>query len=164
MRLETRLQCLLELKELGFQTGMGMMVGSPFQTTEDLIKDIRLIERIQPEMVGIGPFIPAKDTPFANQPAGSADKTLRLYSLLRLMFPRMLIPATTALSSLLPDGRSRGILAGANVIMPSYTPDSRRADYALYAGKRHEQLGTIEQELSAIGYGISRSRGDYSEN
>jgi len=80
------------------------------------------------------------------------------------MFPKLLVPATTALSTLLPDGRRQGILAGANVIMPSYTPDSRRADYALYAGKRHEQLGTIEQELSAIGYGISRSRGDYSEN
>ena len=163
MRLETRIRCIRALKELGYQTGMGMMVGSPFQTTEDLIRDIRFIEKIRPEMVGIGPFIPAKDTPFADQPAGSADKTLRLYSILRLMFPKLLVPATTALSTLLPDGRRQGILAGANVIMPSFTPATRRADYALYAGKSHEELQTIERELSAIGYAVSPSRGDYDE-
>ena len=161
MRLETRLQCIRTLKELGFQTGMGMMVGSPFQTTEELIRDLRLIERIRPEMAGIGPFIPAKGTPFANHPAGSADKTLRLYSILRLMFPSLLIPATTALSTLLEGGRRAGILAGANVIMPNFTPPEHRADYALYEGKSSDDPQTIEQELSAIGYGISPSRGDY---
>lgn len=163
MRLETRIRCIRALKALGYQTGMGMMVGSPFQTTEDLIRDIRLIERIRPEMVGAGPFIPAKDTPFGNESPGSADKTLRLYSILRLMFPKLLVPATTALSTLLPDGRRQGILAGANVIMPSFTPATRRAYYALYAGKSHEELQTIERELSAIGYAVSPSRGDYDE-
>lgn len=164
MRLESRIRCIRSLKALGFQTGVGMMVGSPFQTPEDLIRDIRFIESVRPQMVGIGPFIPAKDTPFADQPAGSADKTLRLYSILRLMFPNLLIPSTTALSTLLEGGRQAGILAGANVIMPSFTPASRRADYALYEGKSHEELPIIEQELTAIGYGISRSRGDYSDN
>lgn len=161
MRLESRLECIQALKGLGYQTGIGMMVGSPFQTTEDLISDIRLIERIHPEMVGIGPFLPARNTPFAHEPAGSAEKTLRLYSILRLLFPKLLIPTTTALSSLLPGGRQAGILAGANVIMPNFTPPQYRADYALYDGKRSDELETIERELSAIGYTISCSRGDY---
>lgn len=164
MRLESRIRCIRELRRLGFQTGVGMMVGSPFQTTEEIIRDLRFIESVRPQMVGIGPFIPAKDTPFADQPAGSAGTTLRLYSILRLMFPNLLIPATTALSTLLEGGRQAGILAGANVIMPSFTPASRRADYALYEGKSHEELPLIEQELTAIGYGISRTRGDYTEN
>ena len=112
-------------------------------------------------MVGIGPFIPARNTPFAHEPAGSAETTLRLYSILRLLSPKLLIPTTTALSSLLPGGRQAGILAGANVIMPNFTPPQYRADYALYDGKRSDELETIERELSAIGYTISCARGDY---
>lgn len=166
MKLQTRLECLKELRRLGFQTGMGMMVGSPGQTTEHLLADLRLIREFQPEMAGIGPFIPQKDTPFADQSAGSADRTLRLYSILRLMLPDTLIPSTTALSTI--GSRADGILAGANVIMPNFTPKSRRAAYALYDGKPDadsaEQLRQIESDLAAIGYTVDPSRGDYAKH
>lgn len=170
MRLETRLQCLRELRELGFQTGVGMMVGSPGQTTDHLLADIRFIESFRPEMIGMGPFIPQKDTPFGHFPAGSCETTLRLYAILRLMLPKALIPTTTALSTLRKDGRRAGILAGANVIMPVFTPAMRRADYKLYEGKAALQadsaaiLQSIIDELKLIGYGPSPSRGDYNQN
>lgn len=164
MRLETRMACLRELKRLGFQTGAGMMVGSPFQTTEDLVRDVRFLAAFRPEMIGMGPFIPQKDTPMKDFPPGSAEKTLRLYSVLRLMLPDALIPSTTALSTLRSDGRVAGILAGANVLMPVFTPPEHRADYALYDGKCSGQLQQIEKELSAIGYAISPSRGDHLAN
>lgn len=152
MRLETRLRCLRELRRLGFQTGAGMMVGSPYQTTEDLLRDLRFLESFRPEMIGIGPFIPQQDTPFKDFPPGSTDLTLRIYSILRLMLPGAFIPSTTALSTLRSDGRKAGILAGANVLMPVFTPPERRSDYALYDGKRSGQIPQIEQELSDIGY------------
>ena len=167
MRLETRLQCLQWLKELGYQTGMGMMVGSPFQTVEDLLEDIRLMERFQPQMIGIGPFVPCAGTPMATFPAGSIDLTLRLYSILRLMHPQALIPSTTALSALNPAARMEGILAGANVLMPVFTPLKYRPDYALYNGKTGlgteaaENLENLKKELAGIGYHVSDSRGDY---
>lgn len=161
MRLESRLACLEELRRLGFQTGMGMMVGSPFQTTEDLLADIRLLQRFRPQMIGCGPFIPQQDTPFAGYAAGSAETTLRLYAILRLMLPHALIPATTALSTLLPDGHAQGILSGANVIMPSFTPVSDRDDYTLYDHKSRESLPSILRTLSSIGYHAGASRGDY---
>ena len=158
-----RLDCLRELRRLGFQIGMGMMVGSPFQTTAQLIADLRLLQEWRPEMIGVGPFLPQKDTPLGGHPAGSAEMTLRLYSILRLMLPDANIPSTTALASIMPGGRVRGILAGANVIMPSYTPSGRGADYKLYDCKLQEGLQDILKELSAIGYGASPSRGDYKE-
>lgn len=167
MRLQTRLDCLHTLRDLGFQTGMGMMVGSPGQTTEHLIADIRLMQAFRPEMIGIGPFIPQKDTPFAGEAAGSAEKTLRLYSILRLMFPSANIPSTTALSTLLPGGRIAGLRAGANVIMPDFTPASYREAYTLYDGKNAAcvetgaQMQALQQELSAAGYTVSSTRGDY---
>lgn len=170
MSLENRLECLHELRKLGFQTGMGMMVGSPFQTTGNLLADIRLLERFRPEMIGIGPFIPHPATPLGAYPAGSSERTLRLYAILRLMHPDALIPATTALSTLRPDGRTAGILAGANVIMPNFTPAVERAEYALYEGKASlavetaENIRKIHEELSAIGRTVSPSRGDYQEN
>ncbi len=160
MRLENRLACLQELQRLGFRTGMGMMVGSPFQTTEDLIADIRLIQRFQPGMIGLGPFIPHPDTPLGQYPAGNAGETLRLYAILRLMLPQAWIPSTTALSTLRPDGRKAGILAGANVVMPNFTPASRRGDYALYAGKSApaveaaDNLNQLIQEIESIGYHV----------
>ena len=160
MRLENRLACLQELQLLGFRTGMGMMVGSPFQTTEDLIADIRLIQRFQPGMIGLGPFIPHPDTPLGQYPAGNAGETLRLYAILRLMLPQAWIPSTTALSTLRPDGRKAGILAGANVVMPNFTPASRRGDYALYAGKSApaveaaDNLYQLIQEIESIGYHV----------
>lgn len=170
MRLENRLACLRTLRELGYQTGMGMMVGSPFQTTGNLLADIRLLERFRPEMIGIGPFIPHPATPLGAYPAGSSERTLRLYAILRLMHPDALIPATTALSTLRPDGRTAGILAGANVIMPNFTPAVERAEYVLYEGKASlavetaENIRKIHEELAAIGRTVSPSRGDYQEN
>ena len=160
MRLENRLACLHELQRLGYRTGMGMMVGSPFQTTGDLIADIRLIEQFQPGMIGLGPFIPHPDTPLGQYPAGSATLTLRLYAILRLMLPQTWIPSTTALSTLRSDGRKAGILAGANVVMPNFTPTSHRGDYALYAGKgaptveAEENLKQLIQEIESIGYHV----------
>lgn len=135
MRLETRLACIRELKRLGYETGMGMMVGSPGQTTRNLIEDLRLMQEIGPHMIGIGPFIPQDGTPFENCPAGSAETTLRLIAIMRLMFPDANIPATTALATLLPSGKQAGIQAGANVIMNVYTPLKERKKYDLYKGK-----------------------------
>ena len=135
MRLSSRLSCIRELKRLGYETGMGMMVGSPGQTTEDLILDLRLMQEIGPHMIGIGPFIPQSGTPFENCPAGSAETTLRLLAIMRLMFPEANIPATTALATLLPGGKEIGIRAGANVIMNVYTPFTERRKYDLYKGK-----------------------------
>ena len=158
MTLEHRLSCLREIQQLGYRTGLGMMVGSPFQTTDDLIADIRLIESFKPQMIGLGPFIPHRDTPFKDFPAGSVELTLRLYSILRLMLPGAWIPATTALATLRPDGRAAGILAGANVVMPNFTPPAQREAYSLYEGKCKpgveavENLNQLKSELDTIGY------------
>ena len=163
-----RLQCLEWLKEIGYQTGTGIMVGSPGQTIDHLVEDLLFIERFQPEMIGIGPFIPHTDTPFADEQAGSISMTLKLISILRLMHPSALIPATTALASLSPDGREKGILAGANVVMPNLSPSTVRGKYALYNQKAAfgseaaEGLKLLEEQLNGIGYKISYSRGDYN--
>ena len=116
------MQNLRELKEIGYQTGTGIMVGSPWQTTEHLVRDILFIAEFRPQMIGLGPYIPQNDTPFAGQPAGSIRTTLMLLAIFRLMFPDALIPSTTALATLAPDGREQGILAGANVVMPNLRP------------------------------------------
>lgn len=168
MTLSHRLDCLRELRRLGFQVGMGMMVGSPYQTTANLIADIRLLESFRPEMIGVGPFVPQKDTPFGSFPAGSPETTLRLYSILRILMPDALIPSTTALSTLLPDGRKAGILAGANVIMPNFTPPTTRGAYNIYDGKPQtdsaEQLDAIKAEIASIGYTINPGRGDHKKH
>ncbi len=114
------------LKELGYQTGAGFMVGSPGQTIRCLVKDLRFLKALQPEMIGIGPFIPHRDTPFADEPAGSLIQTLVLLSIVRLMHPKVLLPSTTALSTIAENGRELGILAGANVVMPNFSPDNVR--------------------------------------
>ena len=162
-----RLQCLQWLKDIGYQTGTGIMVGSPGQTIDHLVEDLLFIERFQPQMIGIGPFIPHADTAFANEPAGSIELTLKLLSIFRLMHPSTLIPATTALASLSPDGRERGIQSGANVVMPNLSPSSVREKYTLYNHKAAfgseaaEGLKLLEEQLNKIGYTISRERGDY---
>jgi len=167
MSREHRLLCLEWLKIIGYQTGTGIMVGSPGQTIDHLVEDIQFIERFQPEMIGIGPFIPHADTPFGNEPAGSIEMTLKLISIFRLMHPSALIPSTTALATLSPDGRERGILAGANVVMPNLSPSSVRKQYALYDNKASfgsesaEGLKLLEEQLNGIGYKISYLRGDY---
>lgn len=167
MSLAHRLQCLDQLKEIGYQVGTGIMVGSPHQTIDHLVEDIRFIEQFRPEMIGMGPFIPHRDTPFATSPPGDMELTLKLLSILRLMLPAALIPATTALATLAPDGRERGILAGANVVMPNLSPPAQRAKYSLYDNKASmgaeaaEGLKRLEEELKKIGYEISKERGDY---
>lgn len=167
MSLERRLQCLRWLKELGYQTGTGIMVGSPGQTVDHLLEDLRFIGDLQPQMVGMGPFIAQHDTPLGNHPNGTIDMTTRLYSIVRLMLPTVLIPSTTALATLAPEGRLLGILAGANVVMPNLSPSDYRAQYALYDGKAHsgseaaEGIRQLEQQLATIGYHIDWGRGDY---
>ena len=169
MSLQNRLQCLANLKEIGYQTGTGIMVGSPGQTTDNIIEDILFIGEFKPQMIGIGPFIPHRDTPFADKSAGSIRTTLLLLSIFRLMHPHALIPSTTALASLAPDGREKGILAGANVVMPNLSPAQERSKYSLYNNKASmgaeaaEGLLFLEQKLSAIGYTIDYGRGDYVE-
>lgn len=167
MSAKRRLQCLQDLKEIGYQTGTGIMVGSPGQTVEHLVQDILFIEKLRPEMIGIGPFLPHHDTPFASFPSGTVEQTLLLLSIFRLMHPSALIPATTALATLAPDGRERGILAGANVVMPNLSPREERKKYELYNDKASlgaesaEGLAALQKQLQGIGYEISFERGDY---
>ncbi|EJX09225.1 radical SAM domain protein [gut metagenome] len=167
MSSKRRLQCLRDLKDIGFQTGTGIMVGSPGQTVEHLLEDIRFIEQLQPEMIGIGPFLPHHDTPFAHHPSGTMQQTLLLLSIFRLMHPSALIPSTTALATLAPDGREKGILAGANVVMPNLSPQEERKNYELYNDKASlgaesaEGLTLLQAQLQHIGYEISTDRGDF---
>lgn len=168
MSLDNRLRCLKTLKRLGFQTGTGIMVGSPFQTLDNIADDLIFMSELKPEMIGIGPFIPHADTPFANQKAGSVELTLKLISILRLMFPHANIPSTTALASLQPDGRIRGLLAGANVVMPNLTNDIYRKQYSLYNNKAAfgaesaEGLELLADELAQVNLYITTEKGDYS--
>lgn len=165
--LQNRLDCLKELKDIGYQVGCGFMVGSPGQIPEHLAKDLKLVETFAPHMVGIGPFIPQKDTPFGQCPAGSVELTLFLLSLIRLMHPKVLLPSTTALGTLHPQGRELGILAGANVCMPNLSPKAVREKYALYDDKictgdeAAESLAGLKQRIEAIGYEIVIDRGDH---
>lgn len=167
MSFENRMRCLETLKEIGYQVGCGFMVGSPFQTTETIYKDLQFIRSFQPQMVGIGPFIPAHDTPFADRPQGSVETTLRLLSIIRLLHPQVLLPATTALGTLHPLGRERGIMAGANVVMPNLSPTEHRKDYAIYDNKictgdeAAECRNCTEYRMRAIGYETVVDRGDY---
>ncbi|MBQ8542968.1 MAG: [Bacteroidaceae bacterium] len=162
-----RKQCLFTLKELGYQVGSGMMIGSPQQTLRHIAEDFVFLDELQPQMIGIGPFIPATGTPFATSSAGSARLTLFVLSLLRLRFPKALIPATTALATLLPDGMERGILAGANVVMPNLSPIDVRDKYSIYNNKKSsgsesaQSLQQLATRLGEIGYHIDYGRGDY---
>ena len=162
-----RKKCLFSLKELGYQVGSGMMIGSPWQTVEHIAEDFVFLDELQPQMIGIGPFIPATGTPFATSPAGSAHLTLLVLSLLRLRFPKALIPATTALATQLPDGMERGILAGANVVMPNLSPIEVRHKYSIYNNKKSsgsesaQNLQQLAARLGEIGYHIDYRRGDF---
>ena len=167
MTLKTRKEALYSLKNLGFQTGAGFMVGSPGQTFETLAEDLLFLKELEPQMCGIGPFIPHRDTPFADKPAGSFELTLILLSVIRLMHPKILLPSTTALGTIHPQGREKGILHGANVVMPNLSPIEHRADYSLYNGKictgeeAAECQNCLERRINSIGYEICRDRGDY---
>lgn len=169
MSFDNRQRCLRDLKAIGYQVGCGFMVGSPYQTFETLLQDLQLIRTLQPEMVGIGPFIPASGTPFADRPAGTVDTTLRLLALIRLIHPRVLLPATTALGTLHPQGRELGIMAGANVVMPNLSPKSHRAEYSIYDNKlatgseAAESAADIRLRLRGMGADADPDRGDYRE-
>ena len=166
---QNRQNCLYTLKELGYQAGAGFMVGSPYQTAENLADDLMFLQKLRPQMIGIGPFIPHHDTPFKDEPAGSVELTLVLLAVLRLLFPHVLLPATTALGTLAPGGRLLGIKAGANVIMPNLSPQNVRGKYLLYDNKLHtgaeaaEALNELQREVASIGYRIVSARGDYTE-
>ena len=166
MSLENRKECLMNLKSIGFQTGSGFMVGSPYQKTEYLVKDIKFLIELKPEMIGIGPYITHHKTPFKAFNSGSLELTLRLISILRLIFPYALIPATTALSSIASNGRELGLKAGANVVMPNLSPPSVRNQYSLYDGKvfsgeeAAERLSFLKKQVNKAGYNVVVTRGD----
>lgn len=166
MSYESRMCCLQDLKEIGYQTGCGFMVGSPFQTSRQLAEDLKFIEMFQPQMCGIGPFIPHKDTPFVEKSAGEVELTCYLLSIIRLICPNILLPATTALGTLEENGRERGILAGANVVMPNLSPTSVRKKYRLYDNKISDGaesaqcIEELKKRMNAIGYEVVTDRGD----
>lgn len=162
-----RKQCLWDLKEIGYQTGTGFMVGSPGQTVMHLAEDLLFIRELEPHMVGIGPFIPHRDTPFASEAGGTAELTLFLIGVLRIMLPKLLLPATTALGTIDPEGREKGILAGANVVMPNLSPISVRDKYNLYDNKictgeeAAECREDLDRRMKGIGYELVVDSGDY---
>ncbi|MCK9169631.1 MAG: [FeFe] hydrogenase H-cluster radical SAM maturase HydE [Treponema sp.] len=170
MSLEHRKQCLQNLKSLGYQTGAGFMVGTPFQTTENIADDLLYLAALGPQMIGIGPFIHHSRTPFANEKDGSVELTLFLLSVLRIMFPEVLLPATTALGTLSPDGREQGVLCGANVIMPNLSPLEDRKKYMLYNNKictgeeAAECRSCLQRRMQSIGYTLTVSRGDFCKS
>lgn len=167
LSLQNRKQCLVNLKEIGYQVGAGFMVGSPCQTVDNIIEDLLYIKELNPHMVGIGPFIPHHQTPFSNEAAGSLRLTLLLLSIIRLMLPNVLLPATTALGTIHPEGRELGILSGANVVMPNLSPTYVRKNYELYDNKictgdeAAECRYCLERRINRIGYRIVVDRGDY---
>lgn len=167
LSLENRKRCLWDLKEIGYQVGAGFMVGSPGQTLACLVEDLLFIRELSPHMVGIGPFLSHQDTPFAHEPNGDLDLTLFLLALIRLMLPKVLLPSTTALGTLHPEGRKLGILAGCNVVMPNLSPSGVREKYLLYDNKiatgleAAESIDLLKKQMEEIGYKIVCARGDY---
>ena len=168
-KLENRMRCLRDLKEIGYQVGAGMMVGVPYQTAEDLAMDMEFMSDFKPAMIGIGPFIPHHQTPFAEFPAGNTDMTLFLLSLCRIMLPKVLLPATTALGTTEDNGRILGVMAGCNVIMPNLSPLSVRRKYMIYDNKAGtgddpaSGLNKLRGQMDSIGYQVLCVRGDYKE-
>lgn len=167
LSLENRLRCLKDLKEIGYQTGCGIMVGSPGQTSETLAKDMVYMREFDPQMVGIGPFLPHKDTPFRDQKAGSVELTLFVLALCRIMLPHALMPSTTALGTAESDGRKMGVLAGCNVVMPNLSPANVRKKYMLYDNKAGtdltatEGIALLRRQMEEIGYEVVIGRGDF---
>lgn len=166
MSFSHRQECLRSLKRIGFQTGCGFMVGTPGQTVENLADELLFLREFQPAMVGIGPFIPHRDTPFGEKEPGSAELTLYLLGLVRLLLPKVLLPATTALGTLSQDGREKGILAGANVVMPNLSAALVQGKYELYNNKIYTgaenagELETLCRRMESIGCQVVKERGD----
>ena len=167
MSLANRKECLYTLKELGYQVGAGFMVGAPGQTFECLAEDLIFLHDLQPEMIGIGPFLPHHETPFAHEEKGNYDLTIYLLSVLRVMFPNVLLPATTALGTIKATGREQGMLAGCNVVMPNLSPVANRKQYELYDNKictgdeAAECRGCMENRMASVGYHLVVDRGDF---
>lgn len=170
MSLENRKRCLFDLKEIGFQVGSGFMVGSPYQTAENLLADLRFLQELLPDMIGIGPYLTHEQTPFADKENGSMELTLRLISVLRLMFPYALLPSTTALGTIHPKGRELGLKAGANVVMPNLSPVNVRKLYELYENKictgeeAAQCRGCLEQRVENAGYKIVTDIGNVKKH
>lgn len=166
MSFEHRMKCLRDLREIGYQVGCGFMVGSPYQTANHLAKDLKFVEKFKPDMCGIGPFVPHKDTPFGKMAGGTAELTCYLLSIIRLIRPNILLPSTTALGTIDPTGREKGILAGANVVMPNLSPVSVRKKYELYDNKictgdeSAQCRDCLNMRMTSIGYEIVSDRGD----
>ena len=166
MSLTNRKRCLFDLKEIGYQVGSGFMVGSPYQTAQNLVSDLRFLQSLQPDMIGIGPYITHEHTPFKNMPSGTLEQTLRLLSILRLLFPYALLPATTALGTIAPNGRELGLASGGNVVMPNLSPVGVRKKYELYANKictgeeAAQCRGCLEARVRSAGYNIVTDIGD----
>ncbi|HJC30567.1 MAG TPA: [FeFe] hydrogenase H-cluster radical SAM maturase HydE [Candidatus Anaerobutyricum faecale] len=166
MNFSHRIQCLYDLKALGYQVGAGFMVGSPGQKLEHMAKDLLFLQKLQPEMVGIGPFIPHHDTRYAKEQAGSVEMTLFLLSVIRILLPKVLLPATTALGTMDPVGREKGLLAGANVIMPNLSPEKNRKDYSLYDNKictgeeAAQSIASLRKRVESVGCQVVTDRGD----
>ena len=169
LTLENRIRCLHDLRELGYQVGCGFMVGSPYQTNAHIARDLKFIEEFRPDMCGIGPFIPHRDTPFRDEPAGSAEFTCFLLSIVRLMLPGVLLPATTALGSIKEGGRELGLRSGANVVMPNLSPQKVRQKYMLYNNKLSsgteaaEAVDELSKTIKSAGYTVVTDRGDKKE-
>lgn len=165
--LRNRKECLFALRELGYQVGAGFMVGAPFQTTDDIIADLRFLQELRPQMIGIGPFIPHHSTPFADEKRGTLELTLRLLGILRLLFPNVLLPATTALGTIAPNGRELGLMTGCNVVMPNLSPVKVRKKYDLYDNKictgeeAAECRGCLQRRIESAGYTVANERGDF---
>ncbi len=166
LTLENRMRCLRDLKDLGYQVGCGFMVGSPYQTYGHIAKDLKFIEEFSPDMCGIGPFISHRDTPFKDEKNGSLEMTCYLLSIVRLIHPHILLPSTTALGTIDPEGRQKGILSGANVVMPNLSPEDAKSKYTLYDNKLHSgaesarELNKLKELMSSIGYEVVLDRGD----
>ena len=169
LSLENRKQCLFTLKKLGYQVGSGFMVGAPFQTADHLVEDLRFLQELHPHMIGIGPFVPHHATPFAQENGGTLQLTLRLLGILRLMFPKVLLPATTALGTIAPNGRELGLQTGCNVVMPNLSPVNVRKKYDLYDNKictgeeAAECRGCLQRRIESAGYEVAQERGDCIE-
>ncbi|MDE5765044.1 MAG: [FeFe] hydrogenase H-cluster radical SAM maturase HydE [Ruminococcus sp.] len=160
MILDKRINCLYNLKEEGYQVGAGFMVGAPFQTVDNIIADLRFLQNLNPHMVGIGPFVPHRATPFSGFAGGTVELTVRLLGIIRLMLPEVLLPATTALGTISPNGRILGLQTGCNVVMPNISPSDSRKKYELYNNKSTEELSNIIADIERAGYEVSMERGD----
>lgn len=169
MSLANRVECLKTLKKIGYQVGCGFMVGSPYQTLDNLISDLKFVREFEPEMCGIGPFIPHEDTVFKDEPSGTVEMTTRLLSIIRLLVPSVLLPSTTALGTIDPLGREKGLIAGANVVMPNLSPTDVREKYKLYDNKictgdeAAECIKCLTGRVKRAGYEVVVSRGDHKK-